>query len=468
MRQSSGKGAERSGDRRLSLASGALEQAEPRAARARSLKWLVRGLVVASALVGFALVAGSGSASASEAGINNYGYGPVVVYNADPGEANNVVFSRPCVSTCVTTYDYMEISDPGVGIAARRGCRSLAFDRVRCEDPASIQHLSVSLGNMDDQATVDVSVPSRITSFIFGGDGADILRGGPTSDEIWGSNGNDQLFGGDNCDDLDGGNDNDLFDGGPGPDIIDGGATGIDTVDYSNRAGRVFVTLDGPASSGQYSCGVPQPTPSGADDGNAGEGDNVWFTIDIVRGGSGDDILSAKTKVSGVQLFGGPGNDELTGGTGPDLFNGGDGMDRVWYPGRTANLSVTLDDGARNDGQAGEGDLVAADVEHASGGSGNDYLRGNAADNWLYGGAGQDTIIGGPGVDSLVGGDDNDILDALDGMTGDYLDCGAGTDTAKADENLYFQTYDRVASNCESVQWVSFRPQPIPNPRWGW
>lgn len=54
-------------------------------------------------------------------------------------------------------------------------------------------------------------------------------------------------------------------------------------------------------------------------------------------------------------------------------------------------------------------------IENASGGTGNDFLRGNGAANTLNGGAGNDTLIGLAGDDTLIGGFGNDTLSGGDG-----------------------------------------------------
>ena len=55
------------------------------------------------------------------------------------------------------------------------------------------------------------------------------------------------------------------------------------------------------------------------------------------------------------------------------------------YVGRTTSVAVTLD-GVFNDGEPGEGDNVATDVEDAVGGAGDDTMTGSTADNDLLGG----------------------------------------------------------------------------------
>jgi Ca2+-binding RTX toxin-like protein len=86
-------------------------------------------------------------------------------------------------------------------------------------------------------------------------------------------------------------------------------------------------------------------------------------------------------------------------------------------------VTVTLD-GVANDGSPGENDSVAADIESANGGSGNDTLVGNAGPNVLVGGKGVDTVRG-------LGGDDT--IDTLDHVAGDIANGGAGVDYCVSD-----------------------------------
>ena len=76
-----------------------------------------------------------------------------------------------------------------------------------------------------------------------------------------------------------------------------------------------------------------------------------------------------------------------------DNVYGGDGPDTVSYAERLNPVTVTLD-GVGNDGEAGENDFVASDVENITGGSKNDTLIGNDKANKLLGGSGNDTLNG--------------------------------------------------------------------------
>jgi Ca2+-binding RTX toxin-like protein len=123
--------------------------------------------------------------------------------------------------------------------------------------------------------------------------------------------------------------------------------------------------------------------------GNAGD--------DLLLGGTGDDVLDA-----------GAGTDTMDGGTGADVLKGGSGRDEVRYDDRRRAVTVDLDGSRRDDGERGERDSVAADVEDVSGGYGPDVLTGNGSRNVIWGSGGNDVIRGRGGNDVLLAGLGND------------------------------------------------------------
>jgi hypothetical protein len=151
----------------------------------------------------------------------------------------------------------------------------------------------------------------------------------------------------------------------------------------------------------------------------------------VVGGDAGNDRLTGGPANDG--LWGGAGNDVLDGRGGADFMAGQDGTDTVSYAGRTAPVTVDLIfGGLGTEGQAGERDTVASDVERAVGGAGADTLTGNDGPNTLDGGPGADTVVGGGGADDLKGGPGADTLRARDGVA-DKVDCGPDADRVDAD-----------------------------------
>lgn len=141
---------------------------------------------------------------------------------------------------------------------------------------------------------------------------------------------------------------------------------------------------------------------------------------DALAGGPGTDALR-----------GGDGRDQLAPGTGSDIVIGGESVDRVSYEERTASVTVTLG-GIADDGEAGEGDTVAEDVEDVIGGAGGDSITGSAATNDIDAGPGADVIDAGAGADTVEAGAGDDTIAARDGAP-DRIICGEGSDSVVGD-----------------------------------
>jgi Ca2+-binding RTX toxin-like protein len=358
---------------------------------------------------------------------------------------------------------------------------------------SSVQRISISAGNGNDSVRLTDAVTKPAS--IAGGAGNDSLRGGGGNDTLAGEGGNDTLDGGLGADDISGGTGNDTVDyssrtnpivvhlgigpvdgeigehdnvhidvetvlGGSGNDTIDGssranmlignggndilnglggddtldggagadgmyGGSGNDTVTYASRTNPVFISSDGVAN-----------------DGEAGEGDNIGTSIETMIGGSGNDQITGND--NNELLLGGPGNDTLSGnggndtidgGLGADSMSGGDGLDTVTYASRTNGVSIfpTAPFGMPNSGEPGENDSIFNDFETLIGGSGNDTITGfqfntpNPAGYLMIGNGGNDTLTGGFGDDTLMGGAGDDQIDGWAGAN-NLMDGGDGND----------------------------------------
>ena len=380
-----------------------------------------------------ASAAGTTAASASTLEIN----GTQLAYFAAEGEANQVSLTREG--------DRYVIADPGASIEEPDAPCSLGVDEHHASCPvAGIQMHRIDLDDEPDTFTIAAdaypALDDRTRLAVSGGDGDDALFGGPGRDQLSGDEGDDDLHGGDHEDVLSGDEGaDDLFAGAGDDRAVDGGE-GSDTLDAG--PGDDEVVIGGPGNDTVD--GGP-----GADDPVGGVGD------DTVRGGEGDDRLDLNTigdsdGADGAdQLEGGSGDDLLFAGLPPgpsddgdrtldvDLLLGGDGTDSADYSYRVAPLTIDTD-GAADDGQAGEDDNVAADVERILGGAEGDTLTGDDGPELLDGGPGGDQLNGLGGDDTLEGGinsGDSDSLaggdgnDALRGGAGDdSLSGGAGTD----------------------------------------
>jgi len=398
-----------------------------------------------------------------------------------PGSAtvnNFTVTASPTITAQIEVLDT-------AGMTADTGCVGTGDSHIVYCDPFDIQQAAAFLQGGNDSFTMVLDLPTVVVA----GDGNDTVDGGSKNDQIEGDAGNDTLSGHDGNDTLTdfsggasangddefyGGNGNDFLDGGSmtdgsgaGGDVLNGGPD-VDTVSYAKRTQPLTVTED-----------------NHANDGQAGEGDNVIGVEHVILGSKGDKATgdgsnnTLEGRNGNDALNGGNGNDHLLGqngsdtligGGGADTFSGGAGLDKVDYTARTKRVTVTIGAGA-NDGAAGEKDNVLDDVEAVLGGSGSDVLTGEDGANTLSGAAGADqlnglggddslnggtgkdvitggsgdeVITGGPSPDKITAGSGDDVINAKDGAK-DAIDCGTGDDHATAD------AIDVVASNCEHV-----------------
>jgi Ca2+-binding RTX toxin-like protein len=195
---------------------------------------------------------------------------------------------------------------------------------------------------------------------------------------------------------------------GPGADRLLGGK-GTDFADYSARTTRVEITLDGAAN-----------------DGGAGEGDNVGVDVERLIAGSGGSRMAGSAATD--RYVGGAGDDELIGSptANPEIFlvdfYGGDGID-------------TISGGGKRDSIRGEG--------------GNDVLNGGAGDDPINGGAGNDELTGGAGLDFLNGDLGDDLVHVSNDGAADQINCGPGNDVVDYDGAA--DPADIINGNCEVV-----------------
>jgi Ca2+-binding RTX toxin-like protein len=166
-------------------------------------------------------------------------------------------------------------------------------------------------------------------------------------------------------------------------------------------------------------------------------GDNLGNTITTSLDATGQILVNGGTvPVSGgtatvantatIQVFGKGGNDTIT----LDESNG--------LPLPAAQLSG----GAGNDTITG-----GSGADQLSGDAGNDTLLGKGGDDILAGGAGDDVLTGDTGSDQLFGdaGDDRIIWNPGDGS--DFVEGGAGTDTAAVNGGNVAETFSITAKD---------------------
>jgi hypothetical protein len=327
------------------------------------------------------------------------------VLENDPNAASGLRLLANQETNTVTVRDIangsgLEIADMN-GLTERSGlCAPASITVVRCARPTE---LTLDLGDRNDRATISTSLPvvargglGADTFIAEGGLAASRVRysGGSEFDRISYANAdrgvaisNDRLandgrkgldrdnvqddieqLGGSRFDDqiLDGGiaaGRTELI-GGPGADVLGGGrgpgithfkmgpfADGADTIvgngqfaelDYSLRSRPVTATVDF----------------NGADDGEAGEGDEIKGVHGYVAGGQAGDTLRARPGSTAFAFLDGQGgNDTLEGAEGNDLIYAFAGEDTVLA--RGGDDVIRANDGVFDAIACGNGDDIA-------------------------------------------------------------------------------------------------------------
>jgi len=170
--------------------------------------------IVASslALLAFPAASPAGTASTVSSGDRQR-----VLYDAAPGEANELLVEVSRNSRAV------RLTDGGAAIAVGPGCEAQSDARVVCRLNVRVRLVQVSLGDGDDRAEATTSNPAGAQVNIVGGDGEDLLRGrGPTRFNFGGDGGDDTLSGSEGPDVLRGGAGNDFASGRGGDDLLIG------------------------------------------------------------------------------------------------------------------------------------------------------------------------------------------------------------------------------------------------------
>jgi hemolysin type calcium-binding protein len=356
-------------------------------------------------LIGLAAISAALLSASPAAASQITSNGSTVTYTAAPGERNSVLVSQVAYDTscgsigapCLSVWDSGAHMTSVSGACELVSADPIVGDTAVCTVPTSV---SAGLGDRDD-AYWDWNGPSSVDA----GSGNDT--------PINGAGGDDSLHGGIGTDELEGWDGDDLLDGGPGDDYLEGiayveegmtagsdtyvGGGGYDSVTYEGRTEDLSLSPDGVAN-----------------DGAAGEHDNIGADVMAIGGGHGNDTMKG-TGARNV-FGGGPGDDVLDGAGGDDHLVGGGGADRL------------------------------------TGGDGQDLLGGEDGDDFLDGGSGVDRYYG-DSVSACIAyscPSGRDDIRARDGER-EEIDCGPGTDTTELDP--IDVAYDSVtlSDQCEGV-----------------
>lgn len=284
---------------------------------------------------------------------------------------------------------------------------------------------------------------------VTGGAGADTITGSSSNNVIDGAGGRDTLGGGIGTDTLDAGAGGAIMDGGAQADVFATTSTSQGTVTYASRAAPVLASTDGVAN-----------------DGEAGEGDNIDDDVNHVIGGSGNDTITLAGFASGLSptagntgqqgsfvdggtgidaitgsvfndrlrgegdndnIVGGTGHDAIEPGGGQDTFNGGSDSDTLDYSAASIGMELSID-GTADDGDTGV-ESINSSFENLTGSQGGDTIVGDNNANKLFGNAGDDAIDAKGGNDTI----DPDPPSVISDDGCDSVKGGLGDDTIQHD-----------------------------------
>lgn len=359
---------------------------------------LIRPLVAMSTLVMVASSAAAAQAGSIEAKDDSSGVS--MRFQAEPGEANDVSIELTAQTPTNLTYRVVDetatlVAGPGCDRGGPPGsaasCTMGVSQAASCSICIGGRDASISVELEDGDDSIDTTaVPvedggsgGAIDVSLYGGDGADEIVAGPSAELIFPGAGSDSVLGGVGFEIA---NSEPTADGADHYDLgPDGGR-----VNYEHRTAPVELSLDGVAN-----------------DGEAGEGDNLASVTEIISG-SGDD-----------NLVGGPGHELLAGRSGNDRFFAGPGDDQIEGGLGSDMISAGRGQDISHDYSLGKGDRFA-------GGPGADFAETGPSDDVLSGGRGRDRIHSGAGGDRVIGGAQGDRLFAGSGADG--VQAGGGND----------------------------------------
>ncbi|MBN6053547.1 hypothetical protein JYK22_16520, partial [Nonomuraea sp. RK-328] len=323
---------------------------------------------------------------------------PTAGYAGVAGDTLNVdgSYGGNRITIVPAAYGRVRVTDENHPILPGGDCIAITDHEVECGLSGTPTGLDVDGHEGADTIINLLPTSSKTRARLHGGSGNDVVYGGPGVQWVNGGlspddlaanqgkpeNGNDQLFGGcaqecaDGGDLLEGSDGDDSLTGGPGNDELRGGlgldtyagGSGQDMVSYADKGVRVQASLNGVA-----------------DDGIAGEQENIPNDVEDIYGGRSADVLVGNDADNTLNGGPGSGGDVIYGHGGNDWLYGGAGADKLY------------------------GDYNTPDLIY-----GNDYL---------YGGADGDRLVGDRGADHAR-----------------EYDYDTGTDTC---QSMEFEDYDK-------------------------
>jgi len=203
-----------------------------------------------------------------------------VVYEADPGEVNQLRMETSIRGSLV------RLTDPGAAITVGQGCELDDEGRALCRITPRVRLVQADLGDEDDRANAHTQNLRAPQVNIVGGEGDDVMRGvGPTRFNFGGREGDDMFIGSDGPD---------VFRGGPGHDYM------------GSRGGDDLLIGDSGRDVLRAGLGIDRLF-GGADGDKLDARDAPPAQDDVVSCGGGDDLTTAdradRPKTVGCEIF---------------------------------------------------------------------------------------------------------------------------------------------------------------------
>jgi Ca2+-binding RTX toxin-like protein len=231
-----------------------------------------------------------------------------------------------------TSNSIEEWNGAGKGIYGNNNANTFNFTNTAFTNVTEVRG-----GNGNDTITASDST-SGVT--YKGENGDDVLNGGAGTDILLGGNDNDTIVGGAGSDTINGGKGIDTINGGDGSDVIQlrtiqaefdviNGGAGNDTIVNIFGKDVKLDQFDSTNNSIEEWDGAGKDI-YGNNNANTFNFTNTAFTnVTEVRGGNGNDTITASNSASGVIYKGENGDDVLNGGAASDTINGGKGIDTI-------------------------------------------------------------------------------------------------------------------------------------------
>jgi Ca2+-binding RTX toxin-like protein len=188
--------------------------------------------------------------------------------------------------------------------------------------------------------------------------------------------------------------------------LVDGNATDVSDMLLIEMGADTSVSLAALTFQDFYTSVPPNSRLAPIGDTGAPENDHVI----IIGDDDAETIVGSSVR---DEIFSGGGDDTLTGGAGGDYLNGLSGEDTASYASAHAGVIASLANSAINTGDAA-GDTYSW-IEHLTGSDFDDALTGNNVSNSIDGGAGIDIMSGMGGDDAYRVNHADDIIQEIAG-----------------------------------------------------